>query len=330
VSVELKSTRASSGSMRQRSDTGDWTMRLTRKHTRWLVAAVFLVAACSRVNDVNGPADGVALDEAFVSIPLAYNNVLSSFAGGPDGGMLAWGPGGHGHGGPRGTFMLGGGLADLFLGGGFGAGFGHGRFGDPRFDDQDCAFNAATGRLVCVAVTHNGITVNRSVAYRDAGGSVQPAFDSATTNSINVKVDVSGTFTRRDSATTTVQHASDRTVSGLAAGSTQRTVNGTSTGRENTSGSNDKGAFTVVRVVADTTRNVVIPVSSGTRTYPTAGIVIRAMSVTLTYAGQTPTTSVRREVVSYDGTNTAKVTITKDGETKTCTLPLPRGRLTCE
>jgi hypothetical protein len=37
----------------------------------------------------------------------------------------------------------------------------------------------------------------------------------------------------------------------------------------------------------------------------------------------------RREVVEYDGSTTAKVTITQDGTTRNCTLSLPRGRPNC-
>jgi len=54
------------------------------------------------------------------------------------------------------------------------------------------------------------------------------------------------------------------------------------------------------------------------------------MKVTLTYEGQTPVTSTRREVVTFNGSNTATVVITKDGQTRNCTLPLPRGRPVCE
>ena len=64
-------------------------------------------------------------------------------------------------------------------------------------------------------------------------------------------------------------------------------------------------------------------------TYPTAGTVIRAMQANLTYDGQAATTVTRREVVTYDGTATAKVVITENGTTRNCTRPLPRGPLTC-
>lgn len=153
-------------------------------------------------------------------------------------------------------------------------------------DDAVCTFTA--NRLECTETEH-GLTVTRSTQYLTSAGAVQGAFDSLTTNSVNVKTSVSGTLTRHDIATATIQHASDRTVTGLAAGSTQRTVNG----------------------------------------YPTAGTVIRNMSATVTVAGGSPTATVRREVITFDGSPTARIVITHDGTTKTCTLPLPSGRPTC-
>jgi hypothetical protein len=132
------------------------------------------------------------------------------------------------------------------------------------------------------------------------------------------------------SATTSVNDASDRTVTGLAKGSTQRTVNGTSKGQESTTGESSRGKFTATRVVGDTTVGVVIPVSTdGSKTYPTAGTVVREIRASLTYEGQAATTVSRREVVTYDGSATAKVVITENGTTKNCTRPLPRGPLSC-
>jgi hypothetical protein len=132
------------------------------------------------------------------------------------------------------------------------------------------------------------------------------------------------------SATTSVNNVSDRMVSGLANGSTERTVNGTSKGQESTTGESSRGKFTATRVVGDTTTGVVIPVSTdNSKTFPTAGTVIRAIQASLTYEGQDAITVTRREVVTYDGSATAKVVITENGTTRNCTRPLPRGALTC-
>lgn len=132
-------------------------------------------------------------------------------------------------------------------------------------------------------------------------------------------------------ATTTIASASNRTVSGLASGSTQRTVNGTSTSTENTTGTTTRGNFTASRISGDTTTGLVVPIptSSTGPTYPSAGTVIRAMQATLTYDGSAPVSISRREVVTYDGSATAKVVITQNDSTKNCTKPLPRGPLSC-
>ena len=304
-----------------------------------LLAAATLVTGCLNTNDSGQTG---SLSAAFQSVPLAFDNNQSSFAGPADGDQ-PWGPehlassgrgldhDGRGKDGGM-PFCMGGGFGDLFLGGGFGLGFGHGKRGDPALAGT-CTFDASSGRVICDPVLRNGITINRSASYADAGGNVQQAFDSATTNTINVKILVSGTITRRDSAVSDVQHVSDRTVTGLAPGSTQRTVNGTSAGTENTTGTRDGKHFTAVRTAGDTTTALVIPVPSSTtqRPYPVSGTVIRAMQVTVTFDGESPTSSSRREVVTYDGSDTAKIVITQDGATKNCTMSLTtRDRPVCQ
>lgn len=230
-------------------------------------------------------------------------------------------------------------------------------------------FDAGSGRVVCADVVRNGITVKRSAQYRDAAGAVQQAFDTLTTNSVNTQSSASGTlaFDRAaDSAsnrgpgggfggerhwgrgrgergrllgdtstvltaTTTINTSSSRTVTGLAQGSTQRAIDGASAGTESTSGTSSRGTFTASRTVGDTTTGLVIPIepNATTRPYPTAGTTIRSIRASLQYEGENPVTLTRREVVTYDGSATAKVDITENGATKTCTKPLPRGRLSC-
>ncbi|HEV7993750.1 MAG TPA: hypothetical protein VGP25_18125 [Gemmatimonadaceae bacterium] len=263
--------------------------------------------------------------------------------------------------------LMGGGLDASFTGGipFDGRGGHHGPFSGPFGGGLGCTgtFDAASGRVVCADVTRNGITVKRSAQYKDAAGAVQQAFDTATTNSLNTQSSTSGTITfdrAADSAsdgddhgdhhwgrgrgpggrllgdsstiltaTTTISSSSTRTVTGLAAAATQRTVNGASAGTESTTGTSTRGSFTATRVVGDTTTGIVIPIVTGTRSYPTAGTTIRSIKATLTYTGASPVSLTRREVVTYDGSATAKVEITENGTTKSCTRPLPRGALSC-
>lgn len=251
-----------------------------------------------------------------------------------------------------------------FFGGMSGPGRGH--RGGPFGGVASCAggtYAAATGVITCPSVTRNGLTIARTIAYKTAGGAAQQTYDTATTNAITETRAVSGTTTFTadsgrgrghghgpggpgffglgrgadssrvtvTSATSTVAHNSTRTVSGLATGSTQRTIEAAATGRESTTGATSAGAFTATRVTGDTTRGLVIPVATSTnaRPYPTAGTVIRAVTATVTLTGKAAQTTTRREVITYDGTATAKATITHDGTTRNCTIALPHGRPSC-
>ena len=305
------------------------------KQSVGIAIATIAIAACS---DTNAPSGEMAITmaSAYSAAPAGFSSLNTSFAADSTAGPFQPGFGprghagrGHGFGGPGGgpgfgLGLMGGGLFGPFLGDGPGGLF--------RHDSTACTFASATGIVTCgPKTTRDGLTVTSTAKYTTAAGVAQAKPDS-TTNTAVTTVTVSGTATRRDSSTSVVNHASTQTITGLAKGSTQRTVNGASKGTETTTGTSSQGAFTASRVTGDTVKAVVIPVSSsGTGpSYPTAGTVIRAMSATVTISGQSPATSTRREVITYDGSATAKVVITQDGTTQNCTLPLPHGRLTCQ
>jgi hypothetical protein len=222
---------------------------------------------------------------------------------------------------------MGGGLAGPFFGDGFNAGFGPGPYGNGA-PPGTCTFSSVTGNVSCDPITRDGLTITRLATYLTAAGMPEAAVDSVT-NTIIVRTTVTGTVTRRDSSTSTIAESSSQRVRGLAKGSAQRTVDGVSGGTESTVGVSNAGQFSSVRTTADTTSGIVIPFAAGQPPYPTAGTVIREMQMTSTVVGQAPTTTSRREVVTYDGSTTAQVVITQDGVMKTCSLPLPRGHLTC-
>lgn len=322
------------------------------RNSSFVIAAVALtVAACGDPMSANDRAllarSNLAL--AFETVPVGYTSGQTTYNDTGEGagpmfpGMPFFGLGMGEHG-PRGGMggmgamdmgggmgpMMGGGLGDDFVGGrqGLGRDFGHGRHGDPAVAQSTCTYDAGSKRASCTPVTDRGLTVQRSVAWYDVNGAVQTAFDSLKTNTINTQVTVTGTFTRRDSATSTINNASDRTVSGLAQGSTKHTVNGTASGKEVTTGKDSAGTFTATRLAADTVRGIIVPVADTGHPYPTAGTIIRVMNISVVRASGT-TSATRREVITYDGSATAKMVVTQDGTTKTCTLPLPMGRPTC-
>lgn len=294
------------------------------------------LAAC---NDATGP-DQLTLGAAFSTAPAGFNEVSSSVAGGDAEAGLPWQPA-HGRGGPMGGRgmgapgiggpgmggFMGGGMDINFLGG-VGPGRGPDRGPFATGDASNCTFSAATGDVTCAPVTRGGMTITRVLTFKTANGTAQATHDS-TTNSVRTRMTANGTVQRRDSVTATVANSSDRTVTGTAAGSTLRTVNGTAQGAENASGrTRDGKSFTATRTMGDTTSGLTIPVENGRPTYPTAGSVTRSMKVVMTVDGTTKT-SIRREVITYNGSANATLVITHDGTTKTCTLPLPVGRPSC-
>ena len=324
------------------------------------VGALLLVAvACTDGNTQPTTAETSLVAAAFRTAAPGYDSLSSSFDA--TGNTGVFGPHHRGEGPRPGAEslgrdeMMGGGIRGEFSGGiGNGPGFGRGPFGE-HFSLSSCtAFNATTGIVTCTPLVRDSLTISRTFRFTTAAGVVQAARDTLTTDKIVTTRTVTGTTTftpgRREgfghgfghlpgasdsnrvditTARTTVTSSSTRTTTGLASGSTQRTVNGASAGRESTEGTSTNGAFTSVRAMGDTTTGVVIPVVATGYPYPTAGTVIRSMAVTVTYASGTPVSSSRREVVTYDGTATAKISITKDGTTRQCTLALPRGRPVC-
>jgi hypothetical protein len=296
------------------------------------LAAGVLAVACSEASAPSGSSLLLSASSAYGAVPAGFDQLNSSFDASATNGPFQPSFDGRGPGGPGGHSSMGrgpgfgigfmGGLGGRFLG------FGIGEF----FHDNSCSFASSTGLVTCENETRDGLTINRTFKYTDASGNPQSKIDS-TTNTVVSTVTVVGSVTHRDSVKSDVNESSNETITGLAKGSTQRTINGASAGNEKTSGTGSQGAFSATRVAGDTIKGVVIPVGTAATShppYPTAGTIIRAMSVTVTVAGQSPATSSRREVVTYDGSATAKVVITEDGTTQNCTLPLPFGHLTCQ
>jgi hypothetical protein len=306
----------------------------------FIVGAAALGVACATDNSTSPVASSEAA-AALISAPLSFDQLNTSFVGGSDdaNGFTPWasGDGDQNRFGPGWHDFMGGGIGERFIGGvGFGPGFalgpdfGRGPFGDWR-DADNCAFSTTTNRVVCSTDTRHGLTINRSFSFLDASGGVQQSFDRTTTNTVNVTSTVTGTTTHHQgSATSTVNASSDFTVAGLASGSTQRTLDGKSAGTESTTGTKHGDAFTATRSAGDTISGIVIPIQDSKPTFPTAGTIIRSMQATVTQNGGAPSTSSRREVITFDGSTTATVVITQDGVTKNCTKPLPHGRLTCQ
>ena len=323
-------------------------------------AAAVALSGCTDLLSSND--NSIALPAAFQTMPVGFSANSNSFDEAGDagvaflpeafdanamsgsGGASNSGPGSqnsgsghHGDGDRRDGFgrdirglLMGGGLGRDFIGAlAFERGKGRGPFGSFLLSDQ-CTFSEATGRVTCPTRERHDLDVHVSFAFLDVNGVAQAKYDTGTTNSVNVQTSVTGTKTRHDGrVTSTVNHTSDRTVAGLATGSTQRTVNGVAAASEITTGTRDDVDFTATREAHDTTTGLVIPLVEGRPTIPSAGTVIRRMRVEIAKEGQDPVVRFRREQVTFDGSNVVQITITQDDITKNCTLTLPAKRLTC-
>lgn len=329
---------------------------MTRSTTRVLVLAGLGVAAAGCADLTNTAGNTLALSAAMQTVPAGFSANSNSFDASGDDGLPFFpgnidgsrssrergdnhGPGGgsddgdhhDGFGGGLRGLLMGGGLGPDFIGAfGFGRGRGHGPF--HAFDlPSTCTFDSGTGVVSCPDRTQRGLTVKSSYTFKTEAGIAQPAFDTLTTNSVNVKIDVSGTRTRDDgSVKAVVRHSSDRTVEGLAPGKTERKVSGNSKAHEEVNGTRDDVKFTAVRDANDTTTNLVIPIVEGRPTIPSSGKVVRNMSVSITPEGGTATAKTRREEITFDGTNVVRIKITQDGVTRNCSVTLPSRKLVCE
>lgn len=302
---------------------------------------VIVLAACSDAttgtnNGSNSNLVPSSMAAAFSSTPAGFEQLTTSFnSSDTDGAFMPDFDGhgdrrGHGGGGDHGDDRGGPGFGLGLMGGGLG-GFlmGDGLVNDHffRFRTGKCAFQSGVG-VVCADTTRNGQVVSsKTIKYTTASGTLQSSIDS-TTDGVELTATVKGSVTRRDSSTSSTDAANHQKVTGLTTAA--RHVDGTSNGTETSTGTSIFGAFTSKRVTADTISGVVIPkaTTSNTKVYPTAGSVTRTMSLTLTVQGANLSTT-RKETITYDGSATAKVVITKDGTTQNCTMPLPHGKLTC-
>lgn len=309
-----------------------------RKRSLVALSASFLIALGACADSGPTAAEEAAetlLADAMLSTPVGFSATENSFA--EDSENDSWRPVRRrmaGRGGPFGsafgTGFMGGGLGSEFSNGeAFKAGRSRGPFRG-RVNPENCTFNEIAQRLDCTPESiREGLTVERWVIYTDLDGNVQREPD-GTTFSRESNATVTGTVTVRDSATRTVNHASNRLITGLQDGSTQRTIDGVSSGEVTTTGFVPAGAFTSQRVIADTTSGVIVPVTDEGRSYPIAGTIVRSIQVSVTVAGGDAETASWKEVLTYDGSDTATLVITRNGETRTCSVPLPVGRPVCQ
>lgn len=188
-------------------------------------------------------------------------------------------------------------------------------------DHGTCTYSSSTGRFTCPDVTRAGITISRSFALFDAANTPQDKRDTNTVK-VNTQVWARGTA-RKDHGSVTIDRKSDLTATGIQRGSPSRTLNGTEQGTSTMEQQTSRGKVTSAVVFGDTTITLVVPNNDLPRKWPLSGTVIRSHSGTRTMEGHTESKSFsHRAVFVYDGSAVVKITVTANGQTKSCTLNL--------
>jgi hypothetical protein len=182
-----------------------------------------------------------------------------------------------------------------------------------------CPYNSLTQFFVCPNTSNSGLTFTLSYQLLDASGTVQSAFNAATTAAIRTVSDVSGTFTSTGSfaSSVTMNGHNDQTLSGLLTGT--HTLNGTG----NSTSTMDLGGTTGTMTTSSIITGLVLPQRGNPNQYPQAGSI--AMDITSNFGGGPFTSHI---VISFDGTSTMTMVMTTNGFTMTCTVDMANSSAT--
>jgi hypothetical protein len=154
----------------------------------------------------------------------------------------------------------------------------------------------------------------RSVTFYDAEGHEQEAYDSLTTATIHVVMEMGGEV-GRTGWSGSVSRTRDLTISGLEGSETTRTFDGTGSESISRSRTLDDGAqasFNMEGTFIQTALVVPIPRLNDHR-YPLSGTITRTLSVTVVNGPDGDRTRTVNVVVTFNGTNIATAVV--DGET---------------
>ncbi len=158
--------------------------------------------------------------------------------------------------------------------------------------------------------------------FFDASGTEQVAYDSLTTERIEVETVVDGTASRGD-WTASVRRESSITVTGLSGAETHRTFDGSGSAELSRSRTTNSGSRSHQVSETFTYQGVVVPIPGSTPRYPVAGTIARTLHAVRTDANG----SRERDVdmtVTFDGDSTALAVV--NGATVEIDLSVPPHR----
>ena len=164
----------------------------------------------------------------------------------------------------------------------------------------------------------------REVTFYDEAGMEMDYYDALETESILIDHEIEGEA-MRDGWSATIYRARMKTVSGLAGEETERTWNGTGESEITRSRHLDDGTERSYEMEGSVEyEDVVVPVPGSDPRYPLSGTIRRSFEVTRTGPdGETTTRSIE-VVITFDGSETAIMTV--NGEEREIDLTAADGR----
>lgn len=181
--------------------------------------------------------------------------------------------------------------------------------GTGDFRPANCPFDAASGKLVCPTITHDGVTIERSYTFWDAANVVQQAYDANTTAKANLQSSLEGSRSGLNWEAS-IGRERDMTATGLAGAETQRTWNGTGSSHISGSRHREGGEERSYNLECTlTVANVVVPVPHGEEVWPLSGTITRQCTVTFVGGRRDGQTVTRTMVVTFNGTQHVILTV---------------------
>jgi hypothetical protein len=182
----------------------------------------------------------------------------------------------------------------------------------PGFGDMNpanCVYNPLTQRLACVPVTRRELVITRSYKFWDTNNEVQQAYDALLTAKANINTTIVGEH-EGENWSASIDRFRDMTVTGLVGTETQRTWNGNGEDHLSRSRHNEAGERTYTIVCTVQVVNVVVPVPNGSGDrFPISGTITRQCTVTFDGGPHDGQTVQRTAVITFNGTQTATLTI---------------------
>lgn len=177
-----------------------------------------------------------------------------------------------------------------------------------------CTGPDASGFFTCTKTQENGFDMTRAWRYW-SGGKFALKYSEATTDSVNHRWTLSGTKASSDTAnggtarTVQASRADTATMTVVRGTAPQHVWNGVGVRNDTTTAKDKNGTRRYVVASSDTTRAVAYAVPRKADAYPLSGSRVHNVRTVWTGANGASTTTTRRAVVTFNGTQTATLVV---------------------